>query len=478
MDAAHALVVDAHVVIGAPGLAREPITTAHLRASDGSVHVVRVVGGPIAGGGAAHIAGRVVPAAGAIVRLDLGEEPAPRVPSGAVTTWWTRNTPAATWAASSLPVAFTLAVDATGASSRDLGAADALSELDVALRAWPRVSCTSWRAALSPPAQLVAGDDGVNGVFWHDDVWPPELIPSALGQTIVHTDANGNLHDTDIHVNGADYFWSLDGHGSTIDARSIYEHELGHALGLGHSADVGATMNATYPGGIGWRSLEQDDRDAVCALYPGRGAAGCEAGPACPAGFVCTAHVCERGGVRGEVCSPCARVLGACAGAGDDARCLDLGDGGATGMVCGRACATDDDCGPRFTCAPTTSSGDVQCVPLDGCAGGPDPCATDFDCEADAGELCRGGACVGAPSGMVTIDAGAVVDAAADAGTKGGSPRADGGCATAPLNPSRFAAGRTAGYIAAFVAAITFAARRRRGRERSRSEDGASSRLR
>jgi hypothetical protein len=186
-------------------------------------------------------------------------------------------------------------------------------------------------------------------------------------------------------------------------------------------------MDASVSAGIAARSLEQDDRDGVCAVYPGTGAAGCEGGPACPAGFACVARYCERDGARGETCAPCARVVGACAGSGDDARCIDVGGGATAGRVCGRACAGDADCGPRFRCLPTTTSGDLQCVSNDACASGPDPCATDGDCGGDS--VCRAGACVGAVP--AADDAGADAQAGTEAGNgpAGAATAAGGGCA-------------------------------------------------
>jgi hypothetical protein len=407
----YALVVDVVTTYDDAALAGEPIATARLRDARGIERTVRIVGGANARGGTTRIAGMVVPVAGARVRLDLRD-----VGTRFVSTW-TRGDTNATWASAALPVAFALATP----TSRDLGPTDALAELDVALRTWPLVRCTAWRTRLSGTTTAPPGDDGINGVYWHDDAWPSALIPDALGQTILHLDGTGSIQDADIHVNGAAYHWSLDGAGSTIDARSILVHELGHALGLGHSSVAGATMNATHPPGIAWRSLEQDDRDGVCTLYPGSGAVGCEV-DACPAGFACVARACERTRASAEVCSPCARVLGACEGAGDDARCIDVGAGASAGRVCARACATDDDCGGRFHCRATTASGDLQCVADDACASGPWPCASDAEC---AGALCRSGACVGAPD----IDAGADSPDASVAPPDTIAPR--GGCAIA-----------------------------------------------
>ncbi|MEO6420754.1 MAG: matrixin family metalloprotease, partial [Polyangiaceae bacterium] len=332
--------------------------------------------------------------------------------------WWTPATPPATWPPAKLPVAFTLSLP----DPRDLKS-DALAELDVALRSWGHVGCTAWRGVIAGRALVTGANDGVNAIIWHDDVWPSDLPPGVAAQTVVHTDATGNVVDTDIHLNGVDFKWSLDGAVGTNDARSILTHELGHALGLGHSSDSRATMYAGYPGGISWRSLEQDDKDGICALYPGTGSSGCDVGAACPGGFVCVAGACERTGTQGEVCSPCVREADACAGAGDDARCIDIGSGETAGRVCGRACAQNADCGNGFHCAPTTTSGDRQCISDDACASGPDRCSIDGDCVVG---VCRSGACV--EKTPMIVDAG--VEASPDAGM---TPlTSHGGCAVAP----------------------------------------------
>lgn len=287
------------------------------------------------------------------------------------------------WAPGALPVQFHVALP----RSRDVGA-DEDAELDVALRAWPGVGCTSWRAAIGPPTSAPPADDGVNAIYFHDTVWPADLPAGVVATTVVHVDNQGRYHDVDIHLNGAAYTFSFDGRAGTRDLRSILTHELGHALGLGHSADTRATMYATNAGGVAWRSLEKDDQDGVCSLYPGVGAtAGCDASP-CPADFTCVAKTCERKGEIAGVCSPCARVVGACDGAGDDARCVDY----AGGRACGRSCISDGDCGKGARCKPTTAAGDLQCVSDDACASAANTCQKDADCTFGH---CVGGACLG-----------------------------------------------------------------------------------
>lgn len=363
--------------------------------------------------------------------------------------WWAPNVPAGTWASAALPVTFVLGAP----KSRDVGD-DAAAELDVALRTWSRVACTSYRARYGGRSAVAAGaDDGVNAVLFHDDAWPAELDPGALAQTVVTVDATGHIRDADVHLNGRDYRFSLDGRAGTFDLRSVLVHELGHALGLGHATDPRATMFATGSG-LRWRSLEKDDVDGVCALYP-RGdaprAPACDALP-CPAGFVCVAGACQRLGDRADVCAPCARVPGACEAAGDDARCIDVGDGDARGRVCGRTCASDDDCGAGFRCLSTSASGDLQCVSNDACASAASPCKTDADCKDS---LCRGGSCKG-PSDPQPADAGAD---ASDASADGASPIAPGGggcaCRAAPA-PAPAAPG--VGLLA--LALVVAAARR------------------
>jgi hypothetical protein len=64
----------------------------------------------------------------------------------------------------------------------------------------------------------------------------------------------------------------------TADLESIVTHEAGHFLGLAHSQVPAATMYAAYsPHSINIRSLDADDEDAVCSLFPPKGT------PSCPA---------------------------------------------------------------------------------------------------------------------------------------------------------------------------------------------------
>jgi MYXO-CTERM domain-containing protein len=409
------VVVATRVSYDAPSaLKGEPITTVTLRDPNGAMHEVRLLGGPNRHGGFTWMAETPIPTIGATVPNDVHA--------------WVHGIPAAEWPAAKIPVPFTFQLG----DPKSLGAS-AFPEFDVARRAWNRPNCTAWRASLAARANVTGADDGINAVIWHDDAWPAELVTEKLGQVVLSTDGSGNLEDVDIHMNGADYTWSLDGARNTVDARGVYTHELGHALGLGHTTDITATMYAADPGGENWRSLEQDDFDGVCALYPGAGdSTGCDA-DACPNNYVCVAHDCERLGEGAELCSPCVRDVGACAGAGSNARCVDIGSGVNSGRVCGRSCVTDADCGGVFHCQATTSSGDFQCVASDACASGPDPCKIDADCNNNG--VCKSGACVGVVPPDES-DGGSAGDASTNDGGSANATSASGGCSCAMSEPS------------------------------------------
>lgn len=92
---------------------------------------------------------------------------------------------------------------------------------------------------------------------------------------IAHDQSTGEIVDADIEVNDGGFTFSIDDSPAQgeVDFLSMLVHEVGHFYGLDHSLIEDATMFATYSQTVATataaRSIEQDDKEGVCALYTG-----------------------------------------------------------------------------------------------------------------------------------------------------------------------------------------------------------------
>lgn len=295
--------------------------------------------------------------------------------------WTSYVTPAATWKTTDLPVA--IAFGSKPPSS--ILDADAVAALDVATRAWMLPSCTlvSFRIDASTSSAIDVVANGKNEILVHTSDWPSPLAFGALAHTVIYTSGD-RIVEADIHVNAKEWTFTLGATSGNFDLRSVLTHELGHVIGIGHSADSRATMAAGLPAGIAARSLEDDDLAAVCALYPATTASakGCDVGAPCPSGYACVGHACERPGepaVLGAACDPASSAR-RCEGAGDRARCITT----TIGERCATTCAKVDTasaCGTGLVCVPIVSDDDA-CLPIG--ADPPRPDAGPADATPDA----------------------------------------------------------------------------------------------
>jgi len=98
----------------------------------------------------------------------------------------------------------------------------------------------------------------------HDVGWADIADSSVLGVTWYSTSAD----EFDIILDNANFVWAAACTGN-YSLQTVYLHELGHAVGLGHSEVTTAVMYAYYSGPR--CALAQPDIDGVSALYPAAG---------------------------------------------------------------------------------------------------------------------------------------------------------------------------------------------------------------
>jgi hypothetical protein len=170
--------------------------------------------------------------------------------------------------------------------SADVALQDALGAIKRATFAWSAPSCTdltfhygglesSEKTNLTLPAG--AAPDKKNLIMWHENLWPPPGAEATVTKdmpaitTLVYDETTGVVIDGDIDLNGYHFFWTAtdDPSKAATDIESVVTHELGHVLGLAHSPEPEATMfAATAQGELKKRTLEKDDMQGVCFIYP------------------------------------------------------------------------------------------------------------------------------------------------------------------------------------------------------------------
>jgi len=210
------------------------------------------------------------------------------LPARPYTFQYTSNSAQIRWPTNTITIAFSTSLSSPGANIKP--GTDVVGTVRRALQRWSEAANIQF-VVTSSSQQDVNMNDGVNLITVADTptnrtVFSGPSVGSSgenQARTLVNYDSSSGLFiDVDIVLNPAvtgrsGYGFSTDGTDDTFDLESTLTHELGHLLGLNHSAVVGATMqprqgrNFNMSGinapALTMRTLEDDDLAGIRALY-------------------------------------------------------------------------------------------------------------------------------------------------------------------------------------------------------------------
>jgi hypothetical protein len=146
------------------------------------------------------------------------------------------------------------------------------SEFQMALQAWSGQTGSAWRYSFggSTPSAQVGVFNTVSEAFFTSEFLGPDIIGMCSYGYDSPAYTTGVIEYADVYFNSKDHTWTPYGDKTALDFRTVAIHELGHALGLGHSTVTDAVMymnKGVTPERVQW-SLAADDIEGLKFLYP------------------------------------------------------------------------------------------------------------------------------------------------------------------------------------------------------------------
>jgi hypothetical protein len=190
------------------------------------------------------------------------------------------------WPKKTIEVTFSTSLMSPGANIK--ADTDVVGAARRALARWSSLSNINFVVTWSPATSVSPADAG-DGISLLTIAPTPENeafnSAATTGRTRVFFDPEtGNIAEADISINprpkaedGTELQFSTDGTPGTYDLEATFTHEIGHLLGLDHSAVLSSTMQGrqAFNGTFGLpalteRTLSEDDRQKVLSLYGSR----------------------------------------------------------------------------------------------------------------------------------------------------------------------------------------------------------------
>lgn len=171
------------------------------------------------------------------------------------------------WSPSKFPIKYFI----HSAGTNDIGGTNERNQLKLALNRWNPV--TPLKFQFAGVTSTVSGGDLINGIIFDKQNFDAGSSTLAFCEAFFFTSDAKTRIEGDIHFNNRDFKWTMGASNPNNDVYKILPvavHELGHSVGLGHSAIPEATMFfAAQAGDIG-ETLHIDDTSGAKFLYNAR----------------------------------------------------------------------------------------------------------------------------------------------------------------------------------------------------------------